>query len=263
MLKWMRIILYSIVYRRLIKPILAKFHLELKKIRNQDSRIFFEKFLSSENIDCVLYVGANVGQYVEGYLRSFPTADLILYEPDPDLFRKLVKKFGDNPRINLKQQAVSSLNGREFLHRTSLLTNGRMSSSLLRMAPRHTEWSEGSEQKDKVEVETVYLDAEDYSKYSKILLKLDIQGMELQALRGAQKLLGTKINAVDTEVSFQQLYFGESHWLEVVEYLNSLGFYVFGLDPWGIDSMASGELMQADIQFVRGKSRNFLNRSEI
>jgi FkbM family methyltransferase len=79
------------------------------------------------------------------------------------------------------------------------------------------------------------------------LLKLDIQGYELEALRGAQESL-RHARAVLCEVSFRRFYQGQPLFAEVVAHLDSRGFQLHAFGT----SLEPGEpLAQADALFVR------------
>ena len=220
-------------------------HLEPNKA-NQD----FLEHLSGK-IDCVLYVGANQGQYFDILRESFTDAHIYLYEPDPELVVKLKGKIKGQKNFTIRQVAVGENPGKSTFYTTSFKTNGRLSSSLLKMTAKHEEWALNSKQIASIPVEVIKLDDEDFAQYSSILLKIDVQGFELQALRGGIKLLKNKIVAIDTEVSFQELYHGETNWLDLNVFLEKNGFAVFGIDPWGKYYKSHSELLQADMFFLR------------
>ncbi len=218
-------------------------------VKTRDSD-YFSSFLKGK-IDCILYVGANHGQYFEQLRTNFPEVPIFLYEPDPELISKLEIRLEHEHNYILKNCAVGSKFERKPFYLTSMESNLRLSSSLLKMAPKHEEWSKDSIQTNAIEVDVIPLDSEDFAKYSSIYLKIDVQGYELEAFRGAEELLNTKIVAIDTEVSFHELYFEEANWLKLCTYLDEKRFNIFGIDPWGIYYRNYGELLQADLQFVK------------
>lgn len=55
------------------------------------------------------------------------------------------------------------------------------------------------------------------------ILKLDVQGFELEVLRGAEKTLGNTV-AVELEVEFQEIYKGQPLFGEISEFLVERGF---------------------------------------
>lgn len=83
-----------------------------------------------------------------------------------------------------------------------------------------------------VEVETDTLDAFCAEEGLKRVdyLQLDIQGAELQALDGSAHLLETTVLAIQTEVSFSELYQNQPLFSDVDHYLRRYGFTLFDFD---------------------------------
>jgi FkbM family methyltransferase len=61
-------------------------------------------------------------------------------------------------------------------------------------------------------------------------LQLDIQGAELQVLEGASRILANSVLAIQTEVSFSELYIKQPLFAEVDTYLRAAGFALFDFD---------------------------------
>jgi FkbM family methyltransferase len=129
--------------------------------------------------------------------------------------------------------------------------NDGQSSSLLKMGPRHLEVSPDSRQLETVQVSVTTLDEELKSTpFSRAFMKVDVQGSELSVFRGAQETL-KRVVAIHTEVSLTSLYENDSLATEVIDFLVSQGFIVYGIDPWFRDFKSSGELLQADVLFIK------------
>jgi FkbM family methyltransferase len=207
-----------------------------------------------------LYVGANRGQYFKSLRAAYPSARIILFEPDPEVVGILRNILTTESNYEVKPFAVGSANETKTFYATSLEGNGKLSSSLLKMTQLHEEWSDNSSQVEEFQVSVVKLDDQNLDKYNAILLKIDTQGYELPALLGASRLLSEKIVAIDTEISFQKLYVNETNWLELIQFLASFNLKLFGIDPWGIYYRGHGELLQADAFFV--KDYLFSNNSQ-
>lgn len=60
------------------------------------------------------------------------------------------------------------------------------------------------------------------------VLKLDVQGAELEVLRGAQELLQT-VRVIETEVSFNSMYLGQALFSDVDAFLRARGFRLWRL----------------------------------
>ncbi len=79
------------------------------------------------------------------------------------------------------------------------------------------------------------------------LLKLDVQGYELEVLRGAEGCL-RHARAVLCEVSFQQFYAGQPLFPEVLAFLETRGFALHAL---GAGTPHGSPLVQTDALFLR------------
>lgn len=139
--------------------------------------------------EVVIDVGAHVGYYTLLLARKVgPKGVVVAFEPQPQLARAIVKSVELNGirRVIVETKAVSDRNGKVFLFQPK--DTGRSS-----LAGRLTD-------EDRLlEVETVSLD--DYCFSKKLipsLIKMDIEGAELLALRGMQRLLSNSKNTVNT-----------------------------------------------------------------
>jgi hypothetical protein len=83
------------------------------------------------------------------------------------------------------------------------------------------------------------------------LLKLDVQGFELQALQGCESLLD-RFTYVYVECSFIELYAGQALAHEVVAWLEARGFRLLGTHNMSYD--ASGREVQADFLFTASRA---------
>lgn len=78
-------------------------------------------------------------------------------------------------------------------------------------------------------------------------LKLDVQGFELEALRGCEDLLGHFSN-VYAECSFVELYSGQALAHEIISWLRERGFSLSGVYNMGYDR--NGRAVQGDFLFI-------------
>jgi hypothetical protein len=84
------------------------------------------------------------------------------------------------------------------------------------------------------------------------MLKLDVQGAELDVLRGAARTLAG-IEVIVIELSLQEYNKGAPLIAEVMARLDALGFALF--DMFGVSRTPAGVLLQSDGIFLRRDSR--------
>jgi FkbM family methyltransferase len=158
-------------------------------------------------------VGANHGLLSFGLAgRHGATIDFHLFEPNPKLVSSIEKTFKLYPkmRLNLNQIAVSDVEGTAFLEIDQAQSGA----------------SHVSTREQGLEVACVTIDA--YMKKSGVssvdLLKLDVEGFELPALRGAKASLEErKIKAVYFEY-FEKWLQRVAPPAELLTFLNSMSF---------------------------------------
>src|SRR3954453_6161979 len=122
--------------------------------------------------------GANIGIYSQFLSRYVgPTGLVHSFEPSPDNFRRLSTATRDLSNVRLTQAAVGERSGECMLYLSDKLNVD------------HRAYKAGGEVRHAVPTEMVALD--DYFKLAQRvdLIKMDIQGYELHALRGAQRVL--------------------------------------------------------------------------
>jgi FkbM family methyltransferase len=84
------------------------------------------------------------------------------------------------------------------------------------------------------------------------LIKMDVQGFELEVLRGGERCLA-QTKCVLLEASFDNFYEGQCRFDELVSFLAGAGFYV---RAFGYGTLAGRPLVQADVLFARSKLLN-------
>lgn len=190
--------------------------------------------------------GANIGQFAWALKKAFPGVDLRSFEPVSDVFKVLRQNLGREDGVRLINKALGAAN-----ERTEIFVNEyRHASSLL------SEKQEGAARFDKFreerveEIEVVTLDdvVRDEEKEGYWLLKLDVQGYELQVLRGAKDSI-SKFEAVLVEVGIRPTYEGEATLSELMAVLSVSGHRLSAvLDVTRDDDQ---RIVQLDALFLR------------
>lgn len=128
-------------------------------------------------IDC----GGNKGIYTEEILRVNPNCEVIIFEPSQVNIDVLKNKFEANAKVRLIEKAVSSQAGELVLY-SDIPGSGNASLSNRRLEHFNMDFNS----REVVAVSTI--DSE--IQFLEIdILKMDIEGFEFEALRGAMTLL--------------------------------------------------------------------------
>jgi FkbM family methyltransferase len=199
--------------------------------------------LGSMDLDLLLDVGANRGQFSLMARTLHPTVRVCAFEPLPSeaaVYRKLL---GNQDGITLCEVALGEHVGLAELN----LSARPDSSSLLPIGELQTKFfpNTGGVGKVKVEVKPLDLFPEFWSSARRALLKLDVQGFELNVLRGAREALA-HCAYVYAECSMVPLYTGQALYPEIEVFLAEHGFVPVCRHN---EQWSESELIQADYLF--------------
>lgn len=207
----------------------------------------YEKFLKSADIKTVFDVGANTGQFASAIKVLLPDAKIYSFEPIPECYERLTKKFPSNEQY----QAFCVALGNEAGKITFWKSQFAESSSILPMSEIHKENFPWTAESIPIEVPVKTLDAvfPELNIIPKVLLKIDVQGYEKKVLEGGIISL-EKIDFVLVETSFQTLYEGQATFDEIYRFLTSAG-YEFAGNFDQLIAPLDGTILQGDALFVK------------
>ena len=191
----------------------------------------------------ILDVGASKGQFALFAEGRFPDAKVISFEPLPGPAATLRSVTGN--RVEVRTVALGSTPGSAEIN-----VSGRDdSSSLLPIGERQVREFPGTAARSKATIEVSTLDSEvDGEIVRPCLLKVDVQGLELEVLRGGRKVLA-RVDEALVECSFVELYEGQALADEVVAFMLDSGLRLAGVH--GMVCSDDGEPVQADFMFRR------------
>lgn len=191
-------------------------------------------------------VGGGTGTTMEIFRRELPKSNIYCFEPIKENYEEIRLKFGvDGDRFHLYNEAVGDYEGETAIHLSENIT----SSSIHNPAPDQvlgTELSKSIKSSKTQKIKIVKLEPYIEKITTIDLLKLDVQGYELEALRGIGNSIA-KIRYIVLEVSNHHAYAGGAQYYEIDEYLRSKGFTVNDLFP-GIRE--NGILLEWDSIYV-------------
>lgn len=200
----------------------------------------------TKDFKSVVDVGAGRGQFALVAHRRFPRATLHCFEPLTEARKKLTAVTGRLPAAHIYDLALGSGRASVEFHVSGNLD----SSSILSMTASHITAFPGSDETGRVTVPVARLDGvlRPEQLPSPSLLKIDVQGYELEVLRGAEELL-ERFDVILVECSFVELYAGQAQAEDVIGHLRERGFRLAGVFSPAYD--AGGRCLQADALFER------------
>jgi len=167
----------------------------------------------------IIQVGAHVGSELS-ILKKLSN-NILMFEPQKDVYQKLLKNIGDDKQIIAENCALGSIPGTLKMYKE--YANSGQSSSLLPPS-LHTIQYPGIVFNDVEEVEIKTLDSYlENTNNSYNLMTLDVQGYELEVLKGASKTLN-QIDYILCEVNRAELYKGCPMYTDIESYLSNYGF---------------------------------------
>jgi len=239
------------IMKVLIKKTLRKIGLEVQRFLPECSDAArMQCILHHHEIDLILDVGANVGQYAN-YLREIGYAGKIIsFEPLSSAHEQLIAVSRKDPLWEIAPRAAIGDRDGEI---TINISKNSVSSSVLPMLALHKSSASESEYcaSETVKVfklDTIapaYINKNSQSTY----LKIDVQGLEKQVLEGASQILRF-IKGIQLELSLVPLYEGETLFRDMLDNLDKLGYELYAVIP-GFTDMKNGRLLQLDGIFFR------------
>lgn len=191
----------------------------------------------------VIDVGASRGQFALFATVSFPQARILSFEPLDEPLADLRRVTG--VRVISCQTAIGAETGTVAIN----VSRQDDSSSVLGIGEQQQRIFPGTEAVERREIPITTLDeAVDLPLARPALLKIDVQGLELEVLKGASATLA-EIDEALIECSFTELYEGQAMADEVIAHALGAGLRLVGIH--GLHSTSSGGAVQADLHFRR------------
>src|SRR5579863_1295246 len=216
------------------KELARLFGWELLHIRKDQPTLgaHLKRLLALLEIDCVLDVGANDGQYAAMLRKIGYRGRIVSFEPVAKTYAALAERAAKDKDWHVFHCALAAKAGRQKIR----VTRSTVFASFL----DPSEYSKTKYPKDmpverieEVRVRTldeVLQEAIQGLKSPKLFLKMDTQGYDLQVFAGAKKSL-PKILALQTEISIQAIYKGMPNYLQSLDTYSKAGFVISGLYP--------------------------------
>lgn len=241
----------------LIKTWLHRAGLDIRRYPPQDDGFRYQmaaarrmQILRALKVNVVLDVGANVGQYALALRDNGYAGRIVSFEPQAQAFDLLGTQARSLPPWECRCVALGDRDGEATLH----VSASSASSSLLPMKALHRALFPGTQY---VGTETVALAQMDtllpelLRAGDRACLKIDVQGLELDVLRGAAHALASAcIPLIELEICLVRLYDHQPKPHVLLEFLDAAGYDCAALEQGGADPK-TGHMLWMDGLFVR------------
>lgn len=186
--------------------------------------LFLNKFLKPEMV--VADVGANIGVFTTFIAKRVKNGKVIAFEPVPVIYEQLKEniKLNNFTNVILRKEGLANQKGISFIHEIESSNEG-----LSTLFPGDLKTAR------KTEINLFPLDElfPEFSLNRLDLIKIDIEGGELPALKGMEKLISTFKPSILVEIN-QRSYSSAGYTPEeVFEFFHKLGYKAFEITRKG------------------------------
>ncbi len=204
-----------------------------------------------KSLDCeyVVDIGANRGQFALISRKVFPKAKIVSFEPLLEPAQVFRRVFDSDPNVTLYPYAVGKVEMSSTIH----IAKDDDSSSLLPITKAQSEMFPGTVEKETREVAVRPLSQliEPDSIPASSLLKIDVQGYELEVLQGCEDII-RKFSHLYVECSFVELYEGQALAHQIIAWLQERNFILSGIH--NLYYAKDGRAVQGDFLFSQTKA---------
>lgn len=190
------------------------------------------RVLDSTRSNCILDVGANVGQFAVMLRNEGYCGWIFSFEPLPSAYAELSKKALRDPQWKTFPFALGALSEKKefFEYYTSTLSSFKATSDIGK-----NRFKVSSELKSVVSVQIrrldevwdeIFLDFPD----PRVFLKMDTQGFDSEVFEGAKEKIGF-IFGLQSELSIQPIYNGMETYKDSLSRYEKVGFELTGVYP--------------------------------
>ena len=195
----------------------------------------------------VIDIGGNVGQFALFAREQYPDAQIFSFEPLEECWGTFADIFSQDSGIHLMRYGIGPTDAETVMH----VTSENDSSSILVPASTQIEvFGTSVHETKKVQLRRLSSLLCKDQVVPPALLKIDVQGFELNVLKGCEELID-QFETVYVEASYTELYQGQALAGEVIDFLNRRGFRIRGVFNQHVDHIQGA--LQADFLFRRSQ----------
>ena len=186
------------------------------------------KYLCELDIEKIIDIGAHKGEFLESMLKIKKINSFYAFEPQKNIFKELSEKFDKNKKVTLFNYAMD----KEISNKKLKINKISMKSSLaevnenslyLKFINFLAQSQSGFEGEYEVKTTTVDKIFGNIN-LQKTLLKIDVEGFEMNVIEGSQMKLG-EISFIMLENQFGNR-FKDNNFKDIIKYLSERNFVI-------------------------------------
>jgi len=201
-------------------------------------------FIENREIDLVIDVGANVGQFGESLRTNGYKGKIVSFEPIEAAFKILSQKAAKDRNWEVHHCGLGATKGEAAIH-VSELTVFSSILDLTKIASLHDKRI-AVQRTEMIKIET--LDDVTANLQGEILLKIDTQGYEKQVIEGGRQLI-TRVKGILMELPVIHVYEGEWQFHEAAKFMADAGFVPAQIQPVNFHGLDNVSLVDVDCLF--------------
>jgi len=191
-------------------------------MNNIAASVELENLVKDLHFKTVLDIGSNKGQFILLIKKLYKNKIFYSFEPIREILEQQKKFFKDKRNLFFYNIGI----GKKYEKKKFYITNRKDSSSFLKVERK----IKGNEDYRVEEERIITINSLDKIISEKkllgpILMKIDVQGFELEVLKGSSSTL-KKTKYIIIEVSNDEIYFKQPLSNEIIKYLNSNNFEI-------------------------------------
>jgi FkbM family methyltransferase len=232
-----------------IKNIIIRFiskFFNLYPLKNYFKEDSLNKILKKNKIDTIIDVGSNTGQFFLRYKRKY--SQYFFFEPQKKEFNFIKKSFEKLDNVYFYNIGVGEIKEEKSFYKNTFSP----SSSFMKLDDQNSFKHLKEELTEAIKIDTLDNVFSSISLKGKVLLKIDVQGFELNVLKGAVNTF-SKIDFIYLEFSNNKQYQGQPSFHDLYTFLYENGYRFSFTDD---NIILNGKHVQSDAFFVK---ENFID----
>lgn len=202
-----------------------------------------KRLLEILQVNCVLDVGANIGQFAKELRGIGYTGRIVSFEPLRSEFDRLSRQFSADPHWRGHQIALGSEDRMMSINVARLTVMSSILQPVREVEGANTETIAVKR------LDTLFRSLVDGIDTPRVFLKMDTQGYDVEVFKGAAGCL-PDICGMQSELSVQPLYVGMPHYIDALRTYENAGYELYNLSA--VNRVDDGGLLEMNCFMRRG-----------